>query len=276
MREEAKIKKVTNVWDKVATNFSKVGPNYWNEFGENLVELSNINKGSKVLDIGMGRGASLFPALKKVSEDGEVIGIDFSEEMVEQTSLDIENQNISNAKVLTMDARNLIFEEESFHNVIGGFCVGVLLYGDDSLNGVMRILKQGGEAGFSIWGEQPDQVWLTEIVNKYIKPAPQNNNEPQKVIKFSTTKDIKNVLEKEGFKNIRVYEETSRVVYKDKDEWWNEMNSNAVRGIFDNIDALGDNLLEEFKKDVYKGLDRFKKEEGYVFSMPVIYAYGCK
>lgn len=276
MEKENNSKVVTNIWDKVAVNFSKVGPNYWDELGGKLVYLSNINEGAKVLDIGMGRGASLFPALKKVSESGQVIGIDFSEAMVEETKKDIVSQNINNAKVFAMDARNLEFHEDSFNNVIGGFSIGHLLYSEERLKGVLRILKQGGEAGFSIWGEQLDQVWLTEIVNKYIKPVPQNNNGPQKVIKFSTLEDIRHVLEEEGFKNIRIYEEISKVIYEDKDEWWNEMNSNAVRGIFETIEALGESTLEEFKKDIYEGLDGFKAEEGFVFNMPVIYAFGCK
>lgn len=59
-------KKSISTWDKVAPEFGKVGPKYWEEFGSRLVELSSISRGARVLDIGMGRGASLFPALNKV------------------------------------------------------------------------------------------------------------------------------------------------------------------------------------------------------------------
>lgn len=71
-----------NVWDKVAKNFGEVGPRYWNEFGLELIEFSKIKTGTKVLDSGMGRGASLFPAAEKVGVNGEVIGIDSSIEMI--------------------------------------------------------------------------------------------------------------------------------------------------------------------------------------------------
>ena len=59
------------------------------DFGNRLVELSSINKGARVLDIGMGRGASLFSAINKVGKDGYVIGIDTSEVMVSETYKDI-------------------------------------------------------------------------------------------------------------------------------------------------------------------------------------------
>lgn len=62
-------KKSISTWDKVALNFGKVGPKYWDEFGSRLVELSSTSRGARVLDIGIGRGASLFPALNKVQKD---------------------------------------------------------------------------------------------------------------------------------------------------------------------------------------------------------------
>lgn len=65
-------KKSINIWDMVASNFGKIEPKYCNDFGSRLVELSSISKGARVLDIGMGRGASLFPALDKVGKDGYV------------------------------------------------------------------------------------------------------------------------------------------------------------------------------------------------------------
>lgn len=75
--EREKIKKqMTQVWDNVAPTFGTIGPRYWDFFGHRLVELANINEGAQVLDIGCGRGASFFPALKKVSLNGHVTGID--------------------------------------------------------------------------------------------------------------------------------------------------------------------------------------------------------
>ncbi|GMQ60743.1 hypothetical protein AN1V17_51460 [Vallitalea sediminicola] len=75
---------VTNIWDTVAPTFSKMGPKYWDQFGERLVQLSNIKDGGILLDIGMGRGASLFPATKEIGITGKVIGIDFSDRMVSE------------------------------------------------------------------------------------------------------------------------------------------------------------------------------------------------
>ncbi|MEG0309106.1 MAG: methyltransferase domain-containing protein [Clostridium sp.] len=270
-------KKSISTWDKVAPNFGKIGPKYWGDFGDKLIEFSSISNGATVLDIGMGRGASLFPAIDKVGKEGYVIGIDSSEVMVNETHKDILYRNLCNAEVKNINAQHLDFEENYFDNIICGFGIGYLLMSEDKLNGVMRLLKSGGQAGFSIWGVQEDQKWLTEIVNKYISPVKQDKNSRNSDIpKFNTVEDIMKIFSDLGFVNIKVHEENSEVIYKDKEEWWQEMWTNAVRGIFEQIEDLGLAVFEEFKKDIFNGLERFNRGEGFHFNMPVIYAFGEK
>lgn len=267
--------KSINIWDKVAINFGKIGPKYWNVFGSRLVELSSINIGGKVLDIGMGRGASLFPAIDKVGKNGYVIGIDNSEMMVNETYKDIVHRKICNAKVENRNAQNLNFEENSFDNVICGFGFGYLLLSENKLRGIVKVLKNGGEAGFSIWGIQEEQKWLTDIVNEYL-PTVEKNITKTEIARFDTIDDVKKILDNAGFMNIKIHQENSVVIYKDKEEWWQEMCTNAVIGIFEQIESLGDHIFEGFKKDIFVGLEKFNRGDGLYFNMPVIYAFGQK
>lgn len=272
MKQDKEIFK--NIWDEVAPNFGEIGPKYWSDFGNRLVELSNINKGARVLDIGMGRGASLFPTLNRIGKDGSIVGIDYSEVMVSKTQKDILSRNINNAEVKKMNAQNLEFADSSFDNIICGFGIGYLLFGEDKLNGVKRILKDNGQVAFSIWGVQENQKWLTEIINKYIPPT--NNTSHVNSLKFDTVDYVKKILEQAGFKNIKVHEESSDVIYKNKEEWWQEMCTNAVRGIFNHIEKLGEDEFKNFKEDVFNGLEVFNRGDGVHFNMPVIYAFGEK
>jgi len=198
-----------NVCDKVAANFGKVGPKYWNDFGERLVDLSSITSGSKVLDIGMGRGASLFPAIDKVGMDGYVIGIDSSEAMVMETYKDILSKNIHNAEVKNMNTVKLNFHDNYFDNVICGFGIGYLLLSESKLNDIARVLKKYEQVAFSIWGKQEEQKWLTEIVNKYLHTENKNNDGNSEIPKFDTVDDVIKILNDAGFHDIKVYEENS-------------------------------------------------------------------
>ena len=270
-------KKQVNIWDKVAPNFGEIGPRYWNTFGMRLVELSSIRSGAKVLDIGMGRGASLFPAIYKAGKDGYIIGIDNSEVMIDKTYRDILSRNIYNAEVLNMNAEFLDFEQDFFDNIICGFGIGYLLASKSKLNSILKILKKGGEVGFSIWGVQEDQKWLTEIVDKYVSVNFKNeNNKKSNSLKFDTVDDMTKILNDSGFSNIRVHEENSDVIYMNKEEWWHEMWTNAVRGIFEQIENLGPDTFGEFRIDVLNGLEKYNKCGRFHFNMPVIYAFGEK
>lgn len=270
--------KFIEIWDKVAPTFGKIGPKYWDEFGKRLVELSSIKEGAKVLDIGMGRGASLFPAIEKIGEDGYAIGIDISEVMVRETYNDILMEHIENAKVLRMNAESLDFYDNYFNNIICGFGIGYILFSDNKLTEILRVLREGGQVGFSIWGVQEDQKWLAKINNKYLQSSSCNEGKDKNSndLKFNTTDGIKGILENSGFTNVKVYEENTEVVYSSKEEWWQEMWSNAARGVFEQVESFGADKLEEYKKDIFNGLDKYKKGEKFYFNMPVIYAFGEK
>ncbi|WP_027624644.1 class I SAM-dependent methyltransferase [Clostridium lundense] len=270
--------KFIEIWDKVAPTFGKIGPKYWDEFGKRLVELSSIKEGAKVLDIGMGRGASLFPAIEEIGEDGYAIGIDISEVMVRETYNDILMEHIENAKVLRMNAESLDFYDNYFNNIICGFGIGYILFSDNKLTEILRVLREGGQVGFSIWGVQEDQKWLAKINNKYLQSSSCNEEKDKNSndLKFNTTDGIKSILENSGFTNVKVYEENTEVVYSSKEEWWQEMWSNAARGVFEQVESFGEDKLEEYKKDIFNGLNKYKKGEKFYFNMPVIYAFGEK
>jgi O-methyltransferase/aklanonic acid methyltransferase len=64
------------IWSRPLGVSDQGGPDYWDYFGVRLVEHAQIPPGARVLDVGCGTGASLFPAAEKVGEGGHVIGID--------------------------------------------------------------------------------------------------------------------------------------------------------------------------------------------------------
>ncbi len=52
------------------------GPDYWEYFGDRLVEYAAIPQGARILDIGCGDGSSLFPAAERNGLRGYALGID--------------------------------------------------------------------------------------------------------------------------------------------------------------------------------------------------------
>lgn len=163
--KKAEIKYIFNT---VSPIFDTIGPKYFTYFGEHLVDLTEIKEGDKVLDVATGRGALLFPAAKKVRDNGEVIGIDIAQGMVRETSAEIEKRHIINAKIFEMDAENLCFPDETFDHVLCGFAIFFFPDYKAALNEFMRVLKDGGGLGLTTFYREDEEIlWVHELMQKY-------------------------------------------------------------------------------------------------------------
>jgi ubiquinone/menaquinone biosynthesis C-methylase UbiE len=67
---------MTRIWSRPIGVPDLDGQDYWEYFGDRLVEHAEIYPGAKVLDIACGTGSSLFPAAKKTGPLGYVTGFD--------------------------------------------------------------------------------------------------------------------------------------------------------------------------------------------------------
>ena len=119
MNEKNTKKHIAGVFTRAAPTYGQVGFKFFYHFGKRIVELIEIPKNAKVLDVASGRGALLFPAIKKVGPQGSVIGIDFAEGMVKKTTEEIKKHDFTNAKMIQMDAENLEFKDNSFDQLWG-------------------------------------------------------------------------------------------------------------------------------------------------------------
>jgi 2-polyprenyl-6-hydroxyphenyl methylase/3-demethylubiquinone-9 3-methyltransferase len=115
--------------------------------------LSHIRSCDKVLDLGCGYGRQ-FPELCKKS--GFVVGIDSSAESLALGQQYL--QDISNCLLIRMNARNLLFPDESFDVVL---CLqnGISAFHVDQkklIREAVRVVKKGGTVLFSSYSEK---IW---------------------------------------------------------------------------------------------------------------------
>jgi O-methyltransferase/aklanonic acid methyltransferase len=80
---------IASLYNRVASIYGRVGPDPFAYAGKGLVERIGIHEGARVLDVGVGRGANLFPAAEKVGPHGKVIGIDLPPEVLAQFKAEV-------------------------------------------------------------------------------------------------------------------------------------------------------------------------------------------
>lgn len=131
----------------------KNGYNKWAKFYdyiENKMPIGKFKKEAvshlrgKVLEVGIGSGANL----KFYSKDVEVIGLDFSKEMLSLAEKKIEKLNLKNITLVEMNIEDIQFPNNSFDSVLSTCVFCTVPNPKKGLEEVYRVLKPGGYGVF--------------------------------------------------------------------------------------------------------------------------------
>lgn len=141
-----------------------------------FIEAVNPQPDDVILDAGCGSGRniSLLGPLVK-----EVVGIDYSDEMLQRAGKMVSNERLSNVKLIPGDVTRLPFGSDTFDKVV---CASVLQYLEDedcaiALREMVRICKPGGRLiihaknGTSLYGLS--LKWLRPVagfIGRQMKP----------------------------------------------------------------------------------------------------------
>src|SRR5258706_15442969 len=92
MAEPTKKEMLRSVFNLTAQGYAQI--RYFPIFGQWLADTAKIPLNAKVLDVACGRGAVLYPAAEKVGPIGQVIGIDLSEGMAQETNAEVQRRGV--------------------------------------------------------------------------------------------------------------------------------------------------------------------------------------
>lgn len=163
-------------------------------------EFAKIKKGDIVIDLGSGAGNDCFIARALTGESGKVIGIDFTERMVEKARINAEKLGFHNVEFRFGDIEQMPVSADVADVVVSNCVLNLVPNKFNVLEEVYRVLKPGGHFSISdivLEGELPSK--LREAAEMYagcVSGAIQKNVYLE-------------VIEATGFKNITVQKEKS-------------------------------------------------------------------
>jgi ubiquinone/menaquinone biosynthesis C-methylase UbiE len=242
-----------------------VGPLFFSHFGRRLVELAQIPNGARVLDIATGRGAVLFPAAEAVGPQGNVTGIDLSNEMVKETGREIERRDLQNVNVQVMDAEHPEFNDGSFDVVFCSFAIFFFPQLERALSEMIRVLKPGGRVAVSTWGPLDQSAkWYTDLLEFYL---PEKKQQPGSQSKrgsvFNTPEGLKDILRSAGFTHIEILSESKAFSYTDENEFWAVHWSHGGRRNLEAIERkFGREGLQRFQAEASRHLNTLQQTGG--------------
>ena len=256
-------KQIAATYDLVASTFDQIGPRFFSYSGCRLVELAQIPRRARVLDVATGRGAILFPASERVGQHGHVIGVDRSVGMVHEVARDVRHKGLRKVKIY----RRLGFANGTFDYVL---CGHAIYYFPQAVHDFYRILKPRGQVGITIVAKGCLD-WVLEILNPH--PSEENERENEGSITINTAVGLEKVLGGAGFEGIQVVEEETDCVYVDEEAWWSALRTWGVRGALEKMNA---EAADRVKTAVFDYVQTFKQTDGIHIRYRVLYAMGSK
>lgn len=169
----------------------------------------DIQPGDKVLDIGCGYGETCLEIGRIVGPEGEVLGLDCTEDFIEIANRERDEAGLSNVKFAVGDAQTYELPENYYDVVYSRF--GVMFFQNVvyALKNAHKTLKPGGKLCLIVWrtiNDNPCWGLAKEIALKHL-PPPGDNAQTCGPGPFALADEETDraMLKAAGFENIEVF-----------------------------------------------------------------------
>lgn len=127
-------------------------------------EFALIKEGDTVIDLGSGAGNDCFVARSITGERGKVIGIDFTEKMIEKARVNAEKLNYKNVEFRQGDIENMPLAGNVADVVVSNCVLNLVPNKKQAFAETFRILKKGGHFSVSdivLVGQLPEGLRMS-------------------------------------------------------------------------------------------------------------------
>jgi len=114
------------------------------KYRSHTIDLLGDLNGAIVLDVGCGTGRNFPLLVERVGERGKIIGVDYSEGMLEQARRRIQAEGWRNIELLRGDAVRLDGVSGPVDAVTAIWCLGIVYDLEAALNRIVDLMRPGG------------------------------------------------------------------------------------------------------------------------------------
>jgi len=163
---------VAAVFDKVADTYDAVGVPWFEPIAEGLVAEVAPAPGERVVDLGTGRGAALWPLAHAVGATGHVTGLDLAAQMIAATRADVLARGLTTVDLVVADASSPELPDAGFDLAVASLVLFFLPDPAAALRAWHHLLVPGGRLGVSTFGPR-GAVWedLDDVFTPFLPPA---------------------------------------------------------------------------------------------------------
>ena len=169
-------------------------------------EYAQIKEGDTVIDLGSGAGNDCFIARRLTGDQGRVIGIDFTEAMIEKARINVEKLGFNNVEFRQGDIEKMPVTANVADVIVSNCVLNLVPNKDNVFKEIYRVLKPGGHFSISdvvLAGDLPEQLRAAaEMYAGCVSGAIQREA-------------YLNLIHQNGFKNVTVQQQKAIIIPDD-------------------------------------------------------------
>lgn len=243
-------------WNEIAPRYHKRWASKNNgpfQCTQKLVQLVNLRKENKVLDLACGTGVVTKEIHRKIGKSGRIVGIDAS-----LTAIRIAkkwNNLQTNLDFVNMDAEN--FDFDSYFDIVT--CQYALFFfpnAQKALKNIRNSLRSGGTLGIAVHGNKSNVPFFSSILDAVINFIP--DYIPQgtpDLDRFGTKKALTEEVRKAGFSKIIVKEFNFKYSPGKFEDYWKNYLRYVAKPLKEKLDSLERLQKRKLKEEIKKNTD---------------------
>uniref|UniRef100_A0AAU3HNC2 Methyltransferase domain-containing protein n=1 Tax=Streptomyces sp. NBC_01393 TaxID=2903851 RepID=A0AAU3HNC2_9ACTN len=271
--------KVTAAFNGAAATYDRLGVEFFTPMGARLVEIAGPRPGQRLLDVGCGLGATLLPAARLAGPQGDALGIDIAEAMIEEAGREAARQGIGNVELRVMDGEHPDLPARSFDLVLGSYSVIFLPDARAALARYAGLLRDGGRIAFTSPVFTRDTFpflppLFTDLIPmsllRHLPPAwhPEQLHE-QLHSWLEDPADLTAALHRAGFGEVEITDETVDMTARSGEAWADWSHTQGMRLLWQHLPADEAAVL---RARLVTALDALRGADGLVhIDVPVRY-----
>ncbi|MGF1757102.1 arsenite methyltransferase [Photobacterium sagamiensis] len=157
--------------------------------------IANLKEGETVVDLGSGGGFDCFLAARQVGENGHVIGIDMTSEMITKARENTERSGFKNVEFRLGEIEHLPVADNSVDAIISNCVINLSPEKSSVFSDAFRVLKSGGRLAIT------DVVALAELPDEVRRDMTLHSSCVAGALQIG---QIKEMLKEAGFVEIRI------------------------------------------------------------------------